>query len=397
MSRKSRDQKKRANAASTSQAAPPIAATTPLAAAVASRPSLGKAAKRREQKKRAAKAAAKAATAATAVCSSTTPVGLGGKKRATPAPAATLQVIYEDEAVLAVNKPAGLLCHPSPGFWQHGTVVHALEGRQQLPGFSPLPAEMMLARQSHTGEADSFIPRAVVHRLDRGTTGLMLIAKTPDAEMHLTQQFKGRTTRKRYVAILAGRPRTAAAGGGGGGRIFVDLPLDRDPARPGKMVAVAPGLGKHAQSVVHLHGYNAAGDIALVTVELLTGRQHQIRVHCASLGAPLANDDDYCGADRVRAFRAKHALSRGRPMLHAWSIEVAHPDLSRAAPLAMRAPLPPDMRDLVASTWPDLSMDPSVWPDLRLDANDERDALAPARSGPGNTNSNRVRAPGGPQ
>lgn len=274
--------------------------------------------------------------------------------------------MYEDESVVAINKPAGLLCHPSPGFWEQGTVVHELEGRQRLPGFSPIPTEMMQARQSSTGESDSFIPRAIVHRLDRGTTGLMLIAKTPSAEAHLTQQFKGRSTRKRYVAILSGKPRGAASAG----RIPVDVALERDPLRPGKMqVAAARGQGKPASSVVHVHAHDAASGLSLVTVELLTGRQHQIRVHCQHLGAPLANDEDYCGAERLRAFRAQHgsAFGRGRPLLHAWALQVAHPDPARAAaPLAVRAPLPPSLAALVGQAWPELGCDPQGWRDVVL-------------------------------
>ena len=125
------------------------------------------------EKKRAAKKA-KAAVLAAAGSASTQTL------------AAALAVIHEDEHLIAINKPAGLLCHPSPGFWEHGTVVHALGARERTPGYSELGAHMLEARRSYTGEADSFIPRAIVHRLDRHTTGVMLVAKTELAEVRRT-------------------------------------------------------------------------------------------------------------------------------------------------------------------------------------------------------------------
>ena len=155
----------------------------------------------------------------------------------------------------------------------------------------------MLARQSATGEDDSFIPRAIVHRLDRGTTGLMIVAKTADAEAHLTEQFKARTTRKRYVALVCGR-RPAAAGAKDAptagalptaattleadtpmevnGSLEVNAALEKDPSRPGKMRVASAGEGKAARSILTLHGYDKEECVGLLTVELLTGRQHQV-------------------------------------------------------------------------------------------------------------------------
>ena len=157
-----------AAAAAESTAAAASAAAGPLTPTGSS--GLSKAAKRNAQKKRAAKLkhAAKPES------------GEKPKPRAAKPSGASLPlaVVFEDDEVLAINKPAGLLCHPSPGFWDRGTVVHALPTRQRLPGFSPLSPEMLGERRSNTGEADSVIPRAIVHRLDRGTTGLMGLAKT---------------------------------------------------------------------------------------------------------------------------------------------------------------------------------------------------------------------------
>lgn len=257
-------------------------------------------------------------------------------------------VLHEDDAVLAISKPAGMLCHPSPGYWDHGTVTHALEGR--------LPAKMLEHRESYTGEADSFIPRAVVHRLDKGTTGVMLLAKTPEAEAHLASQFKGRSMKKRYVAVLLGRPSEKA----GLAKIVVDAPIGRDHDRPGKVKIAADG--KAAKSVVYVHAYSAALGLSLVTVDLLTGRQHQIRAHCAHLGAPLAGDDDYAGPKALAKFRkALGATAGARPLLHCWSMRLAHPQTE--APLTVEAPLPPDMRELIAHAFPEVAAeDPASWP-----------------------------------
>jgi len=239
---------------------------------------------------------------------------------------------------MAINKPAGMLCHPSPGYWDHGTVVHALGGR--------IPAKMQKHRESYTGEDDSFIPRAIVHRLDKGTTGVLLVAKSPAAEQSLTEQFKGRSMKKRYVAVLLGHP----GGSSRSSTIHVNEPIGRDPARPGKMIVTADG--KVAKSVVRVHAYSEERDLSLVTVELLTGRQHQIRVHCAHLGAAVADDADYAEGSALQAFRKVFKkLPSKRPLLHCWRMQLAHPTRAQE-PLTVRAPLPPDMRSVLARLWP---------------------------------------------
>ena len=285
----------------------------------------------------------------------------------------SLDVVHEDEHLIAINKPAGLLCHPSPGFWEHGTVVHVLGSRERTPGYSEISAHMLEQRQSYTGEADSFIPRAIVHRLDRGTTGLMLIAKTDLAETRLAEHFKRRTTAKTYIALLCGRPHDTAALScqrievldERGAHLRVEAPIGRDAARPGKVI-VAPS-GKPATSIVHVHAHerDKSGrrpDLSLVSVELLTGRQHQIRVHCAQcLGAPLANDDAYGGA-------RLDGLPKSRPMLHAWAMKVPHPSAQGAgaeSQLDVHAPLPEDMQRLISMHFPSLDVnDPSSWPTI---------------------------------
>jgi len=246
--------------------------------------------------------------------------------RANPAPRPLgdggLESVYEDVDVLAISKPAGMLSHPSPGFWTHGTVAHALVGR--------VPAEMLEDRKGSKGEKDSVIPRAVVHRLDRGTSGLMVIAKTPLAERSLSEQamFKTRGAKKRFVAILHNLPRLASASNSAAHRLYVDSPIGRDDEHPGSMAIRPLPDGRSAVSIFHLHAHCAQRGISLVSVELNTGRQHQIRVHAARvLGAPVANDETYGERSAVERLRDEFGkLGKGRPMLHSWSLEMPHPN-----------------------------------------------------------------------
>ena len=294
------------------------------------------------------------------------------KAAAANAPLSSLAVLHEDAHVIAINKPAGMPCHGAVA-GERGTVVDALAARERTTDFSELASDMLEARRAPTGEADSFIPRCIVHRLDKGTTGLLLVAKTERAEDALGAAFRRHASMsKRYVALLCGRPRASAVGvdaSDGGATLHVDAPIGRDPQRPGKMRVAHEPDAKHAQSVVRVHAVSGGGgsgsagsdggELCLVTVELLTGRSHQIRVHCAhALGAPLANDDAY-GGTRLAG------IGRARPMLHAWAMDVQHPAAvdARAPPLCVRAPLPDDMRRLVHEHFPGLpGDDPGGWP-----------------------------------
>ena len=127
-------------------------------------------------------------------------------------PTTSLGVVYEDQHMIAINKPAGLLAHGSHAAMERGTVVHALSARARVAGYSPIGAHMLEARQSQTGEADSFIPRAIVHRLDRGTTGLMLIAKSELAEQQAsaTRFLRIPTRGPHRLASMAVRMKAAA-------------------------------------------------------------------------------------------------------------------------------------------------------------------------------------------
>lgn len=361
--------------------------TTAVAVVGASSVPISKSARRNQLKKRVAERKRLEAHAASQAASSNTSEKKKRKRHAASpeGESRSLAVLYEDADVLAINKPDGMLAHPSPGFWDHGTVLHALESRQRLEGFSPIESGMLGERLSSTGEWDSAIPRVVVHRLDRGTTGVMILAKTARAERHLAAQFKQRTTQKRYVALLRGVPlrgvpMAASEGGGVDGsnldgseiqsEIRIEEPIAPDPNRRGAVIVgggrggAGGGGAKPAVSILHLHAFDAEHRLTLVSVDLLTGRQHQIRAHCAHCGAPLANDDVYGGDAAAAAFRQQFGpLRRGRPLLHAFSLRIPHLQQER---IELCAPLPADLSRLIQRFWPQLGLDPAAWPALSV-------------------------------
>jgi hypothetical protein len=200
----------------------------------------------------------------------------------------------------------------------------------------------------------------------------MLIAKTPRAEAHLAAQFRARGAKKRYVAVLHNLPRLAQAGEAAAHRLYVDAPLGRDADSPNAMALLAPPLGKSAVSVFHVHAHCAVRSLSLVSVELHTGRQHQIRAHAALvLGAPVANDETYGVRPAVERLRAEFGgLGKGRPLLHSWQVDVPH-CADGKPPLSLRCPLPPDMAALIAAAWPALDLDdPGGWGPWQGDADE---------------------------
>ena len=268
-----------------------------------------------------------------------------------------LKILHEDDQVLAVAKPFGVLAHPSPGFWEKGTIAHAVVDR--------MPAEMLEERGNHN-EWDSFIPRCIVHRLDAGTTGVMIMAKSITSASHLAQQFRAADFmyhaplgKKVYVSLLLGDP------GGAAERrdITVMQSIGRHP-KNGRLWAVVPD-GKQAKTVIRVHAFSKKHSLSLVTAELFTGRTHQIRVHCSHLEAPVANDSLYAPASKNKAFQQslEIALPKGRQLLHAWALDLDHPTRERGA-LRLRAPLPEDMAAIVKKVWPSLALDPTSWPGM---------------------------------
>jgi 23S rRNA pseudouridine1911/1915/1917 synthase len=226
-----------------------------------------------------------------------------------PAPDIPLRIVYEDDDLLIVDKPAGLVVHPSPGHHDGDTLVNALLAR---------------AGGSEYGGIAGVARPGIVHRLDRDTSGLLMVAKHDAAQQSLMAQLKARRIRKTYQALVAGGVAAAV------GRI--EAPIGRDPKHRTRMAVVPDGRPSTT-------GYRVRERFAgwtLLELDLVTGRTHQIRVHLDAIGHPVAGDPLY-GTGTSR--RGPDGLDR--LFLHAWRLELAAPGdghLIRAT-----APLPDDL------------------------------------------------------
>ena len=213
-----------------------------------------------------------------------------GEAKLTATPIDGLDVVYDDDYVIVINKPVGIAAHPSPG-WQGATVVGAI-----------FAAGYQLAT---SGAAER---QGVVHRLDVGTSGLMVVAKNEIAYSSLKDQFRNRTVSKIYHALVQGHmdPTTGT----------IDAPIDRHPREDYRFAVVANGK----PSITHYKTLEVFPAVSLMEIELETGRTHQIRVHFSALHHPLVGDLTY-GADPSLAQR----LSISRPWLHAKDLAFNHP------------------------------------------------------------------------
>lgn len=224
------------------------------------------------------------------------------------AQAIPLSIVYEDDFLVVVDKPAGMVVHPAPGHAE-GTLVNAV-----------------LARYPELASSGDERP-GIVHRLDRDTSGLIVVARNEKVRRALQRQFQQHTVKKVYLALLHGILQPSW------GRI--EAPLGRDPHHR-QRIAVLPG-GRDAVTEYHVletfHSSGPLGDLTLVTAEPQTGRTHQIRVHFASIGHPVAGDQTYG--------RRRGALPLPRQFLHAWRLGFVHPVTGQR--LGLEAPLPADL------------------------------------------------------
>ena len=219
-----------------------------------------------------------------------------------------LDVRYEDDDVVVIDKPAGMVVHPAPGNWT-GTLVNALKGRGE-----PLSSAGDPTREG------------IVHRLDKETSGLLLVAKTDRAHRALGAAMAQRTISRRYAAMCWGHLTEET--------VTVDKPIARDP-RDRKRMAVVP-TGKQAKTAfVRLARFDP-GD--LMRAHLFTGRTHQIRIHLASIGHPVIGDDTYGGGGG----RKLVSLPPKRHFLHAAWLVFRHP--VTGGEIDIRSPLPEDLR-----------------------------------------------------
>ena len=227
-----------------------------------------------------------------------------------------LRVIFEDEHLLVVDKPAGLVVHPAAGN-RDGTLVNAL--------------------LHHCGGSLSGIGGVarpgIVHRIDKDTSGLLVVAKTDVAHEGLAKQFAVHSIDRRYLAIVNGVPKFSDG--------TVDAPLARSAANRKKIAIVEGGRGKRA--VTHWRRLEALKGAALVECRLETGRTHQVRVHMASIGHPLVGDPVYGRSGKTYAKLLKE-LQFHRQALHAAELGFTHPVTKRR--LSFASAMPPDMQEL---------------------------------------------------
>ena len=229
-----------------------------------------------------------------------------------------LNILFEDEHLLVVDKPAGLVVHPAAGNLD-GTLVNALlhHCAGKLSGIGGV------ARPG------------IVHRIDKHTSGLLVVAKTDVAHEGLAKQFAAHSIDRRYLAIVSGVPKAREG--------MVDAPLARSAVNRKKIAVVEGGRGKRA--VTHWRRLTALRDAALVECRLETGRTHQVRVHLASIGHPLVGDPVYGRAGKVHGKLLKE-LEFHRQALHAAQLGFTHPVTKDR--LSFTSPMPPDMQELLS-------------------------------------------------
>lgn len=234
-----------------------------------------------------------------------------------------LYVLYEDADLLVVNKEAGMVVHPSPGH-EGGTLVNAV-----------------LAHCGDLSGVGGVLRPGIVHRLDAGTSGALVVAKNDTAHNGLARQFKSREIVKIYKAVVYGNP-TPAEG-------EIDVPIGRD-RKDRKKISSSTNAPRSATTRYTMD--ESWGEVALLTVRMLTGRTHQIRVHCNHIGHPLVGDSLYGGGGaRRKALKNPRLRSLiktfARPALHAWKLGFQHPATGER--MSFEAPLPADLIELMES------------------------------------------------
>jgi 23S rRNA pseudouridine1911/1915/1917 synthase len=222
-----------------------------------------------------------------------------------------LTLVYDDEDLAVVDKPAGMVVHPAAGHAQ-GTLVNAL--------------------LHHVGGLSGIGGRArpgIVHRLDKGTSGLMVIAKHDQAHQALSRQFHDRHVQKEYEALVWGHPPTG---------LVLDTPIGRDPRDRKKMSSRAPRARPAITTVTTVEELHR---VSLIRVTIGTGRTHQIRVHLSEAGYPVVGDELYGGVRKRLPLELGTLDALGRPFLHAALLAFAHPRDERW--LSFEAPMPPEL------------------------------------------------------
>lgn len=291
-----------------------------------------------------------------------------------------LNILYEDEYMIVLNKAAGMVVHPAVGNWD-GTVVNALA--YYLANSSPYGSGDFVEESSGKINSESgegvdvdgtdgetvFFRPGIVHRLDKGTTGILVVAKTRDSLTALSEAFAERRVKKTYVAVTVGNP---------GKRVVIDKPIGRHPIHRQRMRVVpdptkmnssrmtpkqraAQGLvkksaaqaGRNALSFVDTLAFD--GKLAVAQIRIETGRTHQIRVHLQDRTTPIFGDDVYGFTDWNKRLSKSHGVQR--PLLHAFRLELEHPVTGKK--MIFRAPMAEDMAAVATASWPEGSAERS--------------------------------------
>lgn len=233
----------------------------------------------------------------------------------------TLDIIYEDRDILVINKQPGLVVHPAPGNWT-GTLVNGL--LYHYPGIESCGDE---------------IRPGIVHRLDRDTSGVMVVAKNRDALLSLSEMFRSRDVVKKYIAIVYGSVKNNSG--------VIELPVGRHPVDRKKMSTVST-RGRRAET--HFWVEKRYGAASQLLCEIKTGRTHQIRVHCQSMNHPIVGDTVYTTGKLQKNRNPIRSIDRilsniTRHMLHSHCLQFTHPVTHQS--MTFQAPLPQDMTDLI--------------------------------------------------
>lgn len=230
-----------------------------------------------------------------------------------------LELLYEDESIVVASKPQGLVVHPSPGH-SSGTLVNAL-----------------LHRCKNLSGIGGALRPGIVHRLDKDTSGVLVVAKDDKSHRSLQEQFQGRSVKKTYLAVVLGSMPDSGT---------IENPIGRSPKNRKLMAVDAPRSRPAATKWKVLQPLACA---SLLEVDLLTGRTHQIRVHLSSIGHPIVGDAAYQGVKRARGVsdrKLRERLAREKhQLLHSWKLEFIHPSIGEK--MKFQAPVPAAMIDLV--------------------------------------------------
>jgi len=253
-----------------------------------------------------------------------------------PAEDIPLDVLFEDEHIIIINKQAGIIVHPARSHLS-GTIINALAYHFQHHSDGSL---------STVGKEDA--RPGVVHRLDKDTTGVLIAAKTDVAHWRIGKQFQERTVEKHYLAVVAGNVEPQAD--------MIDLPLGKHPTERELMAVRYDENAKHAQTIYRVEE-QFSDAFALLDIRLLTGRTHQIRVHLSHLGWPIVGDDQYGGPllniEDIQKQKSTTSENQQtgplmhRQALHAHTIEFNHPITEKR--LHFKAPLPEDIQELLTA------------------------------------------------